>query len=297
MTGTSIAVVAEDLGLFTRRQAWADGYGARDVEDRLRCGEWVRLQRGVYLDGGVEVTPLHRAAAALLVAGGLAGAVASHQTAARIHGLGPVRPTRLEHLTVPPSSRRRRSGTLVLHRDTLGPADTVRVAGVPVTTPLRTVLDLFIRADTVAAVWACEKAMREGLFGSTDLVEDLAWFGAAARRRAEARFRLVDLRSESPLETGARLLLREHGLPPPVPQYPIQLHEGTRYRLDLAYPSHRLGLELDGREWHATVAATRADQAREHQLADLGWRVLRFSWEEVFECPRGVAEVVRAALG
>jgi very-short-patch-repair endonuclease len=291
-----IATVAQDLGLFTRRQAVADGYGTREVEDRLRSGEWVRLQRGVYLDGGVEVTPLHRAAAALLVAGDLTGAVASHQTAARVHDLGPIRPTRLEHLTVPLSGRGPRPGTLVLHQDTLGPNDTTRIGDVPLTTPLRTVLDLLIAADTVTSVWACEKAMRDGLFGSAALLDELPWFGEAARRRAATRFALADLRSESPLETAARLLLREHGLPPPVPQYQVQLDDGTRYRLDLAYPSRQLALELDGRQWHTTFAATRADQAREHHLTTHHWRILRFTWTDIFEHPDDVIAKIQTAL-
>jgi very-short-patch-repair endonuclease len=296
MPAAPIATAAQDLGLFTRRQALADGYEAQDVEDRLRCGEWVRLQRGVYLDGGVEVTPLHRAAAALLVAGDLPGAVASHQTAARVHDLGPVRPTRLDHLTMPPSRRPPRPGPLVVHHDILGPDDTTLVAGLPITTPLRTVLDLLIGADTATAVWACEKAMRDGVFGGAALLDELAWFGTRARRRAEARFALVDLRSESPLETAARLLLREHGLPPPVPQYPVQLADGTRYRLDLAYPSRQLALELDGRQWHSTFTATRADQAREHHLTAHNWRILRFTWQDIFDHPDDVIAKIQSAL-
>jgi hypothetical protein len=292
-----IVAVAQDLGLFTRQQALADGYEPDQIRDKLRRGLWVRLQRAVYVDGGVEVTPLHRAAAAVLtVATDLNEAVASHHTAARVHGLGPVFGEEPEHVTVRRTGRRPRKPPLVIHNHTLGPDDVTEIGGVPMTSPLRTVIDLLIGGNSVTAVWACEKAMRDRLVDSDELLQQLEWYGSVGKRRALARLSMADVRSESPLETGARLLLATRDLPTPVPQYLVRVDGFARYRLDLAYPDRRLALELDGRQWHSSPEAVRADRIRERRLVALGWRILRFSWDDVFERPDHVVAAIQAAL-
>jgi dephospho-CoA kinase len=52
-------------------------------------------------------------------------------------------------------------------------------------------------------------------------------------------------------------------------------------------------VEVDGRRWHPDPAV---DRERDNRLAELGWRVLRFTWADVVHRPEVVVAAVRAAL-
>jgi very-short-patch-repair endonuclease len=64
-------------------------------------------------------------------------------------------------------------------------------------------------------------------------------------------------------------------------------------RLDLAWPDRRIGLEADGRRWHATSADFERDMARANSIAMTGWRLLRFGWNDVHHDPATVIALLR----
>lgn len=66
--------------------------------------------------------------------------------------------------------------------------------------------------------------------------------------------------------------------------------------VDLAWPTHRLIVELDGRRWHSTTEAFVNDRRRDRTAASHGWTVLRFSWAEVTERPRSFANEIQSVL-
>ena len=68
-------------------------------------------------------------------------------------------------------------------------------------------------------------------------------------------------------------------------------------RVDFAWPAQRLVVETDGFAFHADRAGYRSDRRRTNALILDGWRVLRFSWEDVVREPAAVVAAVRAALG
>src|SRR5690349_4218054 len=70
-------------GLFTIRQAVDAGFSTSTVNERVAVGQWQRLGRGVLGYSGVPVT-FRRAAMAATMS--IEGAVASHETAATLHG-------------------------------------------------------------------------------------------------------------------------------------------------------------------------------------------------------------------
>ena len=67
-----------------------------------------------------------------------------------------------------------------------------------------------------------------------------------------------------------------------VSQHPVL---GGRYRLDFALPQHRVGIELDGYEYHSSRNAFTRDRARQRAIEVAGWRVIRFSGAEINEDP------------
>jgi very-short-patch-repair endonuclease len=66
--------------------------------------------------------------------------------------------------------------------------------------------------------------------------------------------------------------------------------------VDFVWPAQRLVVETDGRAYHATRRAFEEDRRRDQQLALAGYRVLRFTWDQVTREPRDVAETVRRLL-
>lgn len=79
----------------------------------------------------------------------------------------------------------------------------------------------------------------------------------------------------TPIEALAWQDIRGRGLPL-VPQYPV-----SRYFLDFADPYFKIGVELDGAQWHDPVK----DERRDDHLWSLGWRIFRIPGRESFAAP------------
>ncbi|MGD9989853.1 endonuclease domain-containing protein [Pseudonocardia sp.] len=92
--------------------------------------------------------------------------------------------------------------------------------------------------------------------------------GVRGTRRLPRAVALSDPRAESPGESRMRLAVVLAGLPAPVSQFRV-----GRYRLDLAYPDLRLGIEYDGAD-HRTAGRARRDLMREAELARAGWELV-----------------------
>lgn len=63
--------------------------------------------------------------------------------------------------------------------------------------------------------------------------------------------------------------LNKHGLFP-TPEYAIY-----RYNIDLAFPSVKLAVEVDGGNWHQTEKHLRIQDQKEKYLTSQGWQILR----------------------
>jgi hypothetical protein len=74
----------------------------------------------------------------------------------------------------------------------------------------------------------------------------------------------------TPIETDAWYAIRYYGVPF-YPQYPVD-----RYFLDFGDPVRKIGLELDGKQWHDKAK----DAARDDVLWNLGWRIFRVTGRE-----------------
>lgn len=262
---------------------WSDarrlGFRRREVDEAVRTGRLRRVVRGVYVAAAAPDSLDLRAMAAGLVLADRG--VYVDRTAAWLHGVDVLDYRELEVL--PPlecvvlrdRSRIERGECVGGERD-LSRGDVTFINGVPVTTPLRTALDLgcvLHRPDALAAMDMFARhhgVTRERLHASLPRYR---------RRRGVVKLRglvpLVDGRSESPRESRTRLAVHDAGLPAPVPQFWV-LHHGARvFRLDLAYPKHRIAIEYDGEEWHdCTREQGDHDRARRRWLEDQGWTVI-----------------------
>ena len=71
-----------------------------------------------------------------------------------------------------------------------------------------------------------------------------------------------------------------------------------KWRFDYAWPSQRVAVEIDGGQWVRNGGRHNRDSDREklNYAAAQGWRVLRFSTQQVDRDPAGCVELLRRAL-
>jgi very-short-patch-repair endonuclease len=116
-------------------------------------------------------------------------------------------------------------------------------------------------------------------------------------RRLRTALTLADKRSESTFETLVRLLLVRAGLAPETLQLKVFDKNGRLYaRLDMAWPSVKVGLEADGREYHDLPQALHRDRVRANELADEGWKIFRCTWDDLVNHPERIITPVRNSL-
>jgi len=88
----------------------------------------------------------------------------------------------------------------------------------------------------------------------------------------------------------------ECGLPLPVYEYPHI--PGRKFRLDVAWPDHKVGVEVQGGIWtkaaHSTGAGIKRDMEKRNLGLCAGWRVLECEPSEL--CTQAVAGMVRVLI-
>lgn len=275
------------LGLITRRDLHRCGLSDKQIAHLVRGGVLLRAHRAVYRTPGAATSVEHEALAACLAVG--PHAVASHATAGRLWGLVGRQEDRPPEVTVP---RAHRSGqkTIVVHRSLrLGPRETTRIGLVPVTRVARTLADLSQRLPTDDLEDALDEALRRKLVTPTQLARYAGLRPLAEDRSGKGV-------PESRLERIAIALLRRFHLPEPVRQHEVR-SRGRTFRIDLAYPDHRVAIELEGRAPHWGRDRWQSDHERRRALEVAGWRVLTFTWWDTTERPLEVALRVAEALG
>jgi very-short-patch-repair endonuclease len=293
----AIAEVARrQHGVFSRAQAFKAGFRRGQLDWRIHAGIWEVVDRSVYRPAATPTSWRQR-----LMAACLAGpAVASHRAAGLLWNLpgmphGIVEVTALRH-------RRRHAPDVNWHESFhLSEQDITVVEAIPVTRPTRTFLDLGVVLAADALEEVLDHGLRRNLLDISALWRRLAQLGElrpGARRVLSLleRVATAERPCESVLETRFRQLLRRAALPLPTPQVEIHADETLIARIDFAYSELKLGIELDGAAYHSSEQARRRDRTRDNRLGALGWRILRFSWEDVHDRSDAVIADLRTAL-
>lgn len=104
-----------------------------------------------------------------------------------------------------------------------------------------------------------------------------------------------DLFRTSPIEDILYLALRKEGLEPERQFFVREDGVGSLLDLTLFCRDGDLNIECDGDRWHLGRGRAGADRARDNRLTAAGWRILRFSGDEIRErTPDCVERIVRA---
>lgn len=177
----------------------------------------------------------------------------------------------------------RRQGVQLVWMD-LGPDD---LHG-RVTSPLRTVLDCARRLPFDEALAIADSALRSEAVTSEELAAvSVRGAGAAAVRRVLDH---ADGRAANPFESVLRARCIEAGLKV-TPQAAVDLGTGVVHP-DVVCHEQRAVFEADSWTHHATRKAHQRDCSRYNLLVLHGWRVFRFTWEQVMLAPEYVAWVL-----
>lgn len=180
-------VADRQAGYFTAGQALEAGYGYPLQHYHRERGHWVPVGHGLfrlrrYPEG--ENEQLTRLWLWSRSQGGEPQAVASHETALVLWGLSDLMPEKV-HLSVPRGFRKRPSAAVVLHKADLADGDVEGRNGLPVTTPLRTLLDVARdrRVSPEHLESAAREAVERGLVRRRKLREALPLVEEEDRRR------------------------------------------------------------------------------------------------------------------
>jgi hypothetical protein len=281
------------------------GFSDARIRRLVRQGVLQRVSRGVYVRAalGDETSrdpagdEILQTAVALAVA--KPGAVASHKSAAIIHGLDLL--------------GRQPPGTTVTHRPGIGsgtrrPGVRVHVAALPsghitvrsgvrITSVARTVVDLARTSSFRAGVVVADSALRGKQVSKDELravVADCArWPGI---RQANLVVEFSDGLSESALESISRVAFRDHGIPAPELQVPVGGENGVVGRADFLWRRYGTIGEADGAIKYADTGRAISQLRRDAALRAAGFEVVHFTWQEIVRTPGQVTASIRAAF-
>jgi len=285
-------VLERQHGVISTLQLWACGLSRQAAAARVRSGTLRRIARGVYALGHSQLPPYGPVAAALLACGGLA---ASHRTAASLRSLR-YDGRRMVDVYAGTLTGRRHGWVMTHSAARLRPGDISIVAGLPVTSVARTLLDCapaLGRRGTEKLVAEAERLNAFDLRAVHDLLAHVGGHrGAATLRRAVADAASARGQTASAAEDALLAAFRAAGLPEPGCNAAIRLDDGSFAHPDFLWRAQRLVVEADPRGTHDTTLNYRSDRRRDRALkrvADLD--TMRFSDEDLADPAACAGEV------
>jgi predicted transcriptional regulator of viral defense system len=175
-----LALAEPQHGYFTSAQAKNAGLIQNTLTHMARRGVIERVSRGVYRLVKYPVSQLGQYMEATLWPQAGTQGVISHQSALAFHGMSDVSPAKV-HITVPPEYRVRREipNYLEIHAARLDKRDIQVLNGIPVTTPVRSILDCQAAHVRSALI---RQAMEDGRAAGKLTAKDIAYLESAISR-------------------------------------------------------------------------------------------------------------------
>jgi very-short-patch-repair endonuclease len=259
------------------------------------CGKALSLVSIDLCSRSSATTSGRRTFAAVLACG--EGTVISHGSAAAFLGLWEFWPADVE-VIAPVEAGRKFRGIRRRFVPSPEPEQITQKAGIPCTTPSRTIIDIAglvgpkLLADTV------EQASVLRVLKVQEIDEILL----ERRRRGTKKLNRVlepwrryspRVRVRSRMEAKMLPLLTHRHLP--IPECNVKLRvEGEVFEVDFLWREQRVVVETDGGRYHDNPVAQARDGHRNRVLARAGYRVPRIGWEELRDEPdRAITEIRR----
>jgi very-short-patch-repair endonuclease len=264
------------------------GYTVSAIKHRIAKGRLHPVRPAVYAVGRPGITREGEWMAAVLTCG--TPAALSHGSAAALWGIQR-ESERCIHVTVPFHSDHRQAGVRVHRRLSLGADAAARCSGIPVTTLVRTLMDIANCVHTRALEAAVIEADKLDLVDPEELRAEVeirkGQHGVRPLRALldRATFALTD----SELERRLLPIARHAGLGKPQTQAKV-----NGFKVDFYWPELGLVVETDGLRYHRTPSQQARDRLRDQAHAAAGLAQLRFThWQVRYE-PKAVQGILAA---
>jgi very-short-patch-repair endonuclease len=285
-------IARRQAGVIHRSQLLATGQTRDNIATLLASRLLaVTAHRGVYRAAGAPRTPTCQAWTAVLGA----RAVLSYLSAAAWWEL-PVEPDGRIHVTRRERQKFVTHKLIRIHRTLLVPEAVTTRFGLRVTTRTETLLDCLGWLPVWTARNLLDRAFQQGWLAPRDLDCRLdEQPGRWGNRQLAGLARDCRPGIEAESERRLQRLLEQAGIRGWIANHPVRIG-GHRFRADIAFPDLRLTVEVDGWAYHRTKEQRDADVQRDNLLMLAGWRVLRFTWEDVRDRPEYVLGMIRSVL-
>ncbi|MBS1882517.1 MAG: DUF559 domain-containing protein [Actinobacteria bacterium] len=254
----------------TRAQLMGLGLSRRGVQHRIARGRLHLIGRGIYAVGMAAL---------------------SHSSAAALFKIGTEDRSSIEVTRLAPGPIRI-PGVRVHRCPRLGAGWHGLCEGIPVTSPVQTLIDLATRYERGPMERAINEADKLGLVRTDVLrraLDDHKGKPGVGRLRA-----ILDRRTfaytRSELERVFIPLARQAGLPKPRTSVYLNGHE-----VDFHFPDLELVVETDGLTYHRTPAQQAKDAERDQDHTAAGLTPLRFTHGQIKYEPERVVRILRAA--
>lgn len=275
-----VATTAQLLSAFSRSR----------LDTAICRGELVKVWPGVY---GREEPDTHMRLRGLDLRAGEPVSICLG-TAAAAYGFDTEEVVDL-HVLNPVGHQLRSSDGLVVHRRECAPLN--EIDGRLATAPEWTAVEVARGLRRPRALATLDAALRSGTCGRRQL-----WTAASrqAGRRGIVTVRdlipMAAAQAESPMESEARLVITDGGLPPPVLQYEIVDRNWRTWRVDFAWSDQRVAVEYDGFDWHSSPDGFRRDRQKRAALQEIGWAVVSVVSDDVRQRPHDMVRRIEIEL-
>jgi hypothetical protein len=262
------------------------GFSSTAIEHRLATGRLRPVARGVYTVGWPLTDRKQGWMAAVLVCG--EGAMLSHGSAAALWGIGPEGKGPVD-VSIRRPCGLSRPGIKARERPLLRECDVTERHGIPVTTPVRTMIDRATELTPNRLERMVNEADKHDLIDPEalrDALDDYAGEPGVKPLRIlldRLTFRL----SDTELEVLFRPVAARAGLPTPLTKEMV-----NGFEVDFYWPDLGLVVETDGWRYHRTASAQTRDALRDQTHTASGLTTLRFSHYQVAYEPAHVLRIL-----
>jgi hypothetical protein len=278
-------LASEQHSVFTLADARSVGLTHGQIDRRV-AEFWVPVHEGVFRFPGSLATWRGDVLAACLAAS--APVAASHRSGAALYGL-PGGRNDLVEITCRRWLRTQKSGLLVHESRRFDERDITEVDGIPVVTAERLVLDL-------AGIWpspnfleqVLQAARRKRLISYESTLETFERHarkgirGVKAMRTALERWDRLLHPTESDMETMLLQILRDHGLPEPIPQFVVRDERGNFVaRTDLGFSEWPIIIEYESKQEHSDEFQLARDDRRRNAIIAAGYHPISARYVDI----------------
>lgn len=288
-------LAARQHGAVAAHQLRSLGVSKSAVHRMVLAGKLHVRHHGVFAVGHPALSREGTWMAAVLAGG--EDAALSHISAAQHWGITRRTTRRIEIST--PRYRRAIAGvTTHFLRPLQSDGSVTSREGIPVTTVVRTIVDLAETMDVEELEFVMHEAAHWKLFDPRDIDAIIAanprFRGRGRLRAALAGHTAGHTGARSRLELRVRRYLESVGIPPSTAGLHVSTPMGV-VEVDRGWPDRRIYLEVDG-FGHSRRATKRKDRERDQALALAGWRTFRVDGDAFDKDPAAATAAIRAAF-